>query len=266
LAQGQPGGAVKQDVFHQRRETNPTAQQRSASAVRKLILTATGFVFLAGVSYFIGTAAGQNGKETAGDSQHKVGLIDVGHIFNEYDKFKILREELQAEFQQSEADAKGKVQAIQAKQQELKQFSDGSPEFAQREQQLAKLTSDFDTFRKVMQKEFMRKEAKAYLTVYQEIQDAVNRLCEYHGYTLVLRFSKDELNSADPQKIAQGLGRTVIFHKKRDDMTDAVLKMLNKSFGKASSPATAGGGAAPSKSSIRPVKGETRRGGAQSEE
>ncbi len=44
------------------------------------------------------------------------------------------------------------------------------------------------------------------------------------------QFSRDELNSADPQKLAQGLSRTVIYHRPKDDLTSTVLKMLNQSY------------------------------------
>jgi outer membrane protein len=231
-----------------------TAQQRSASAVRKLILTATGFVCLAGISYFIGTAAGQNGKEAA-DGPHKVGLIDIGHIFNNYDKLKMLREEFTADLQDSENQAKAKVQRIQELQKEMKQFNEGTPEYAQREKDFAKLTSDYEAFRKVTQRDLQRKEAKVYHTVYLEVQDVVDRYCEKFGFTLVLRFSRDELNSADPQKLAQGLSRTVIFHRSSEDLTDAVLKYLNTQYGK--SAPTSAGPAKGGSGAVKPVSGTT---------
>jgi Skp family chaperone for outer membrane proteins len=217
--------------------------------VRKLILTATGLVCLAGVSYFIGSAAGQGGK-SSDDVPHKIGLIDMGQIFNEYEKLKVLREEQTAAVQESEAKAKKFVASIQTMQADMKEFKEGTPEYTAKEQQFAKLTSDFDTFRKVTQRDLLRKEAKMYHTVYLEVQDAVEKLCNYHGYTMVMRFNKEELNSTDPQKLIQGMNRPVVFHRVRDDMTNTVLKMLNQSFGKAAAPAAAGGA---KKNNIKPA-------------
>jgi outer membrane protein len=228
--------------------------------VRKLILTASGLVCLAGVSYFIGTASGQGqnpkGAAAADEVVHKVGLIDMGHIFNEYNKLKILKEEYTLDMQESETKAKSMVQKIQALQAELKELKEGSPEYAEREQKFAKLTSEFDTFRKVTQKDLLRKEAKMYHTVYLEVQDAVEKVCKHYGYTLVLRFNKEDLNTNDPQKLIQGLNRQVVYHRNRDDMTGVVLKMLNQNYEK-SNPAAASATPAPKRGNIKTVAGET---------
>lgn len=227
--------------------------------MRKLILTATGLVCLAGVSYFIGNASGENGASAPAEA-HRIGLIDIGHIFNEYDKLKVLREEFQGDWQASEGQAKDQVQKIQQLQQEMKQLGEGTPEFTKREKQLATLTSEYDTFRKVKQKELVRKEAGMYHTVYLEVQDAVERLCKHHGFTLVLRFSRDELNSADPQKLAQGLSRTVIYHRPKDDLTSTVLKMLNQSYEQAGNVTPASGKKAAATPSTKSQKGQKRAG------
>lgn len=226
--------------------------------MRKLILTASGLVCLAGVSYFIGSASGQGQKGAAAADEvvHKVGLIDMGHIFNEYSKLKVLKEEYTLDMQESETRAKGMVKKIQDLQAELKELKEGSPEYTEREQKFAKLTSEFDTFRKVTQKDLVRKEAKMFHTVYLEVQDNVERLCKHHGYTLVLRFNKDDLNTNDPQKLIQGLNRQVVYHRNRDDMTAAVLKMLNQQYDKAN-PAAASATPAPKRGAIKQVAGET---------
>src|SRR5579864_2859613 len=51
------------------------------SSDRKLILTATGFLCLAGGTYFLGTSWGQDKKPPAEDVPHRVGLIDMGYVF-----------------------------------------------------------------------------------------------------------------------------------------------------------------------------------------
>ena len=60
--------------------------------MRKLILTATGLLCLAGGSYFLNTTMGAP-KEAAEDVPHRVGLIDTQYVFEHYEKFKHLGEE-----------------------------------------------------------------------------------------------------------------------------------------------------------------------------
>lgn len=223
--------------------------------MRKLILTASGLVCLVGVSYFMGSASGQPAKGAADDVVHKVGLIDMGHIFNEYTKLKMLKEEYTLDMQESETRAKGMVKKIQDLQSQLKELKEGSPEYTELEQKFAKFTSEFDTFRKVTQKDLLRKEAKMYHTVYLEVQDAVEKICKHYGYTLVLRFNKEDLNTTDPQKLIQGLNRQVVYHRNRDDMTGAVLKMINQQYEKAN-PAAASA-TTPKRGAIKTVSGES---------
>ncbi|MFN0054323.1 MAG: OmpH family outer membrane protein [Planctomycetales bacterium] len=242
-------------------ESIPTDLQRSAIAVRNLILTATGLICLAGASYFLGSATGAGEGKTE-DVAHRIGLIDMAFVFEEYDKVKVLREDLKDAHEEAETKGKEKYRAIQELKQELSNFKEGAPDYVSRESKLASLASQFETFRQVTKRELARKEAKLVHTVYLEIQDAVEKLAKHNGYTMVLRFSREELNSTDPQKVAQVLARPVIYHRKRDDMTDAVLKMLNNQYNKDAPPSAA---TAPRKSPVQQVKGESTRRGSTAE-
>jgi outer membrane protein len=218
--------------------TNPTAQQRSASAVRKLILTASGLVCLVGASYFIGTASGQPAGEAA-DAPHKIGLLDIGYIFERYEKLKMREEDSKNEITDAQKKAESYVNRIREKQQEIKGFKEDSEDFIKREKEINKLMAEFDTFKKSTERDMVRKRAKMYHEAYMEVQDVVDRACEKYGYTLILRFTREDLNSTDPQKVMQGLQRSVIWSRPNDDLTEPVLNALNKKYG-GGSPSTTG--------------------------
>ncbi|MGQ0634260.1 MAG: OmpH family outer membrane protein [Planctomycetaceae bacterium] len=220
--------------------------------MRNLILTAVGLVSLSGLSYFMGTATGQGQNSPAQDVPHKVGLIDMGQVFNEYKKLTQLKQDYTVEQQEAEAKAKQFVEKLQSKQQEIKEFVEGSPEYTRIEKQLAALATEFETFKKITQRDLMRKEAKMFQTVYLEVQDVVERVAKKNGYTLVLRFSRDELNTGDPQKMIQGLNRQVVYSRSQDDMTQVVLKYLNSKYSDAA--ANGDAGAAPPRSAAAPKK------------
>lgn len=210
--------------------------------MRKLIALATGLVCLGGVTYFLGTAWGQNKAAPVAELPHKTGLIDMGVVFNEYKKFAILREDLKAEFAQSEAEAKARAEKLQALVAEAKSgtFKEGSPEFLNREKEFIRLNSEFETFKKITTQDMQRKEAKIYQQIYLEVQDAVVKFSDAYKYTLIIRFSRDEMNSTDPQKIIQGLQRQVVHFRPDDDITDSVIEFLNRKYSPAkTSPATA---------------------------
>lgn len=198
--------------------------------MRKLILTATGLVCLAGITCFLGSALGQGKKEAAEETPHRIGLIDMGYVFDNYEKLKNLREELKAEAQDREARFKVSVKKLQETGEELKALNEGTSEFTKCEQRYAKLASECETARKMGQRDLARSEAKMYHTVYLEVQDAVEKFCNYHKFTLIIRFSRNDQNSSDPAKQLQSVNQTVVYHRKKDDLTDGVLKYLNEKY------------------------------------
>jgi Skp family chaperone for outer membrane proteins len=198
-------------------------------------VTATGLLCLAGGSYLLNTTIGAP-KEAAEEVQHRVGLIDIGYIFENYQKLKYLDEELKAEAKEEQA----KLTALQKKGQvlveEMKEFSEGSAEHSARESKLTKLSAEFETQNKVLGKEFQRKKAKMVHEVYLEVHDAVEKFCNHHKFTVIIRFTRTDLSSTDPAKVQQLMTQPVVYHRKRDDLTDGVLKYLNERY-----LATAGG-------------------------
>jgi Skp family chaperone for outer membrane proteins len=61
----------------------------------------------------------------------RVGLIDMAKVFEGYTRFKVLREELAAEIEKSDAEARVMVEKMQAMQKEVQEngFQPGSPEY-----------------------------------------------------------------------------------------------------------------------------------------
>ncbi|ADG66764.1 outer membrane chaperone Skp (OmpH) [Planctopirus limnophila DSM 3776] len=161
---------------------------------------------------------------------HKVALIDMAVIFKQYKKFEVLREDLKAEIEQSEVKAKEMATNLQALQQKMKSFKEGSPEFSATEKQLATSSAEFEAFRRSAQREFLKKESEIYHTVYLEVTDAVAKYAQYYKYTLVLRFSSEELDRDNPQGLIQGMNRQVVYFEAENDITQPVLKYLNQKF------------------------------------
>ncbi|MBA4031397.1 MAG: outer membrane chaperone Skp [Planctomyces sp.] len=198
-----------------------------------LVVALTGAMFGMGVSALAQAPAAEAGRA------HKVALIDMAVIFKQYKKFEVLREDLKAEIEQSEVKAKEMATNLQGLQQKMKSFKEGSPEFTSAEKQLATASAEFEAFRRSAQRDFLKKESEIYHTVYLEVTDAVAKYAQYYKYTLVLRFSSEELDRDNPQGLIQGMNRQVVYFEAENDITQPVLKYLNQKFGGASgAPAT----------------------------
>lgn len=213
--------------------------------MKKLIPSVSAIAILAGLLTLGNTVWSQTAREKTGGARpagappaaddgkpHKVGLIDMAHVFKNYKKFDVLREELKGKIGGSEDQAKSMATKIKQLQEEMKTFKEGTDDFTKREQAMNKLALDFESFRKSTQRDILKAESEIYHQIYMEVSDAVKRYSKYYGYTLVLRFNREELSKDDPQGLIQGMNRQVVFHRNEDDMTESVLVHLNDQYEK----------------------------------
>ncbi len=209
--------------------------------MRKLLLSSAVLACLASV--FVnayGQNAGTGGTKksvapasaTASQAEppHKIALIDMGRVFKEYKKIEVLKEDWKAEFQVNEENAKKMTAQIQQVIEQMKEFKQGSPEFIKLEKQQTDLAARLGAFKQTAQRELLRKEADLLKTVYLEAMDVVERFADHFGYTLVMRFSSDTFEGEDMNKMQTVMNRTIIFHRPEDDLTDGVIRQLNKQF------------------------------------
>lgn len=221
--------------------------------MKKLYVCLTAAAMVAGAWLQLSEVHAQDKPAAAAASPHQVGLIDMAHVFKEYDKFKALSAALRAEVETSETQAKAALQELQQLQAQLSggTLKEGTPEYTAIEQKIVQGSTELETFRKVKQREFLRKEADIYRTVYLEVQGAVEKYARYYKYTLVMRFNRGTVENAEnPQEILQSMNRPVVYHRGEDDLTDPILNFLNGEYKK-----TAGATAAPAANATAPANG-----------
>jgi len=227
--------------------------------VKRTMFRAIALALFVNVVTLSSDAWSQSKEPAATALPHKVGLIDMAHVFKNYKKFEALRDELKDEIAASEEQAKSMQEELLALQKAMKALVEGSPEFAKAEPQYVKMAGEFETFRRSASREFLKKESQIYLQVYNETSDAVSKYATHFKYTLVLRFNREDLDTENPQNLLQGMNRQVVYHKAEDDITVDVLNHLNKQFTKAAStPAAAPSATTP------PARRETKKPAATS--
>lgn len=204
--------------------------------------------------FAMASAFAQEKAAAAAAGTHQVGLIDMAHVFKNYDKFKAMTEEMQGAAKKAQADAEAMVEQMKGIQEKMQSLQEGSADYAKNEEEILGLQTKLETFRKVQQREFLRKEAEIYKTVYMEVQEAVQKYAKYYEYTLIIRFNRQSVDAAEnPQEIITSMNRQVVYYRDQDDLTDPILTFLNGEYGKASA-----GGAAPAKAARGPAPAATR--------
>lgn len=209
--------------------------------MRKLSVCVATVAVMAGISLVPVNATGQTKEQVP----HKVGLIDMAHVFQNYKKFEVLREDLKAEIAKSDAQAKTMAEGMKSLQEQMADMKSGSPAYVEAEKRLLKAKSEFDAYTQGARRDLMRRESQIYKTVYLEVTDAVNKYADYYKYTLIIRFNRQALDDkATPPEVVQRMNKQVVYHRTDDDITDSVLQYLNKMYDKSSGAAAPAGGTA----------------------
>ena len=209
--------------------------------MKKLIALAAAVAAIAGLWGYVGnTAAAQATGSASEPLPHKTGLIDMGHVFKNYKKFEALRSSLEAEVkayaEQDKTDAE-KLKALQTQLQALaKTVTETSPEYKRLEQQLSEASAKYQADRRLKEREFARKDAEIFKTVYLEVSEFVKKYAEWKQYTLVLRFERDDPSKAqDLQQSLQQMNRQVVYFKPHDDISDDIVMYLNQAYERSAS-------------------------------
>jgi len=202
--------------------------------MKRVVVQANVFGLIAGLSVFFAGVAGapQSAKAVgAADGPHRIGLIDMARVFKNYKKFDSLREELKGDLTKSEERFKQMADIIRKENEELKVLKQGTDEYAQKEKSILGHTTQAETFRKTQQRDLIRREAQIYKQIYLEVQDAVQKYASHFNYTLILRFSSDELEPVEnPEEVMRGLNKQVVYYRPSEDITNAIVNYLNQKY------------------------------------
>ena len=156
-----------------------------------------------------------------------VAVIDVGYIFKNHARFKQAMDKMKDEVMAAENGLKGERDRINGLMEQLKGFNVGTPEFKKLEAEVAKAQGEFSVNAQLQKKDFMDREAKVYLQVYNEIERAVSQFARDHGIAVVQRFDGDPVDSSDRNRILGSITKPIVYYDPQIDITPDVLKMLN---------------------------------------
>jgi outer membrane protein len=208
----------------------------SSRAVLALSLGVAGVVGLAGYSIGQdgtaqkGAATGQQPAQQRALPTAVLGSIDMDAVFKGYEKVEFIRKQIEAEANLK----KGELSKIMAQAQqiakEMESLQQGSPDFKERDSKLTKLRVELDGAREQAQREFAGREADALATIHKEIQAMVEAVAKYNHMTYVVRISNEPITGGDPNSVLAAMSRAVVYSDPSTDITQVVVRMLNKKY------------------------------------
>jgi len=177
------------------------------------------------------TVSGLHAQNRRGSGTGKVACLDVGKIFNEYQRQKDLTEEMhvfEGEMQSEIGGRRGRIDSLQAT---LDAMSLDDPMLVKRQREMLQLQYDYKNWRDLMQADMAREVGLWTRKIYSEIMDATEQLAQREGYDIVLYKSPAELIGFDPEAVRDQIrSRKLLYANPTVDITQAVLDRLNADY------------------------------------
>lgn len=163
-----------------------------------------------------------------------VAIIDLKKIFDQHARFQQNYELMKKEVEAAEQDIKGRQEGINTLIKKMNGFKVDSLEYKQHDDAITKMKADLSVLVTQHKKNFARREANIYNTAYVEVMKEVEYFCVQNKIDLVLRFNSDLMgenniqSSSDPNYVAKQLNKPVVYANMRIDITDIVIKSVNR--------------------------------------
>jgi Skp family chaperone for outer membrane proteins len=180
------------------------------------------------------TATAQNPARPVAGAQtasHRVAVVDIGYIFKMHTGFKAKKADLESQMKQASDRLKQEQETLRKMMQDLQNMQPGTEQYKQFEEELARRNADLQIRFQLQDKEFARKEASIYSTVYKEIAEEVDYLAGQSGLDAVLRFNGDTVDPDQPTQVMRDVNKLVVWYNKGLDITPQILRRLNMRYG-----------------------------------
>ncbi len=164
---------------------------------------------------------------SANASRFGIAVVDVNYIFKNYSQFKSAMEGIKSDIQQAEVSLKTAREAIQAKEEQAKNYKPSSPEFKELDEDLARQKADFNIKAGRTRKDFQEREAKVYYQTYLQVSSTVQYYAQQNSIGLVLKFNGDKINPDRPDAILKAINKPVV-SQNNIDITPDILALLNR--------------------------------------
>jgi Skp family chaperone for outer membrane proteins len=145
-------------------------------------------------------------------AEKKIGVVDIGKVFDEYEKTKKYDGEFQADGRKKQEERDAIVHEIRKLRDEAALLAEG--ERGGKQELIDKKMKELDQFDENAQKLLTDKRNEAVKVVFQEIDNTMKQFGERKGYDLIFN------------------ERSVLYSNKSYDITQEVLKELNQTYQK----------------------------------
>jgi Skp family chaperone for outer membrane proteins len=181
----------------------------------------------------------------------KIGVIDIGYIFDNHPTMKDQVAAIKAQIKMAEDEINKRRESVLEELKSLKSYQENSAEFKQKEEQIAQLESQLKLDFSRKQKEFAEAEAKVIFDTYKQIEMVTKAWAEYNQIGIVFRYSRMEMDPKAPMTVSAGINKNVVYFNSTLDLTDPILAYLRQQQGATAAANGARAATAPATGTIR---------------
>jgi Skp family chaperone for outer membrane proteins len=189
--------------------------------------TRLAYALIATLCTLLGVTNFAAAQGTAPPNGTNVALIDINKVFEKHAEFQERFKGLGERFKNLEKTVKTEQGKLLKMKDALENFTPGTPQYKEKEAELAKTESEVRVSAGLEQKSLAEEEAKIYYETYREIEQATADFAMQKKIGLVLRHTNAEMKPEDPNSVRMGLSRTVIYQKGLD-ITELIIAQLNR--------------------------------------
>ena len=169
----------------------------------------------------------------AEEEDFKIGIVDIGSVFEKYQKRIDLDQELKEQEKGFQDEINKKRKEIIDLDEETQLLDLGSENRGINENLMERKNVELEGYAKFAERQLLKKYKDFFENIYQEVVHKVEEIGEQEAFDIIIKKEEADLKSAKISDLQFKIGiRTVLYHSDSVDITLGVVEALNASYSK----------------------------------
>ena len=169
----------------------------------------------------------------AEEEDFKIGIVDIGSVFEKYQKRIDLDQELKEQEEGFQDEVNKKRKEMIDLDEETQLLDLGSENRGINENLMERKNVELEGYAKFAERQLLKKYKDFFESIYQEVVHKVEEIGEQEAFDIIIKKEEADLKSAKISDLQFKIGiRTVLYHSDSVDITLGVVEALNASYSK----------------------------------
>ena len=170
---------------------------------------------------------------TAEAEDFKIGVVDIGGVFEKYKKRLDLDQKLKEQEKEFQDEINKKRKELIDLDEETQLLDLGSESRGKNENLLERKNVELEGYAKFAERQLLKKYKDFFESIYQEVVLKIEEIGKQDNFDLIIKKEEPELKSGQISDLQFKIGiRTVLYHSESVNITSDVIDILNASYAK----------------------------------